>query len=212
MKKTVILCFMILSLTLFSNAAIKAGLFGGFALTSEANYGNGIAFGGHLGFDLTPNIAVELRATRFSFDVTGSDIGLSEGKMGVMPLELNIQGRFPVGKSIIPYIAVGLGYSLNSFDVDAALLDDWDAVGMTIEETVKSGLAIFAGLGLDFAIMPGPNPGQGLFINLEARYMMSKASGSWTLTDQVSKTSTGADLKDLKLDTIMFGLGFKYGF
>ena len=214
MKKTVILCFMILSLTLFSNAAIKAGLCGGFALTNEANYGNGIAFGGHLGFELTPNIAVELRATRFSFDVTGSEIGigLSKGTMAVMPLELNIQGRFPVGKSIIPYIALGLGYSLNSFDLDAELLDDWNAVGMTIEETVKSGLAIFAGLGLDFAIMPGPNPGQGLFINLEARYMMSKTSGSWTFTDQVSKTSTGADLKDLKLDTIMFGLGFKYGF
>ena len=212
MKKTVILCFMILSLTLFSNAAIKVGLFGGFALTNEANYGNGIAFGGHLGFELTPNIAVELRATRFSFDVAGSDTGLSKGKMAVMPLELNIQGRFPVGKSIIPYIAVGGGYSLNSFDLDAALVGGWDAVGMDIEETVKSGLAIFVGLGLDFAIMPGPNPGQGLFINLEARYMMSKTSGSWTLTDQVSKISTGADLIDLKLDTIMLGLGLKYGF
>jgi len=211
-KKTVILCLMIVSLTLFSNAAIKAGLFGGFALATEATYGSGIAFGGHLGFELTPNITVELRATRFSFDVTGSDIGLSQGRMAVMPLELNIQGRLPVGKSMIPYIAVGGGYSLNSFDVDAALVDDWDAVGMTIEETVKSGLAIFVGLGLDLAIMPGPNPGQGLFINLEARYMMSKTSGSWTLTDQISKTSTGADLEDLKLDRIMFGLGFKYGF
>ena len=212
MKKSVILCFVILSLSLSLNAAIKAGLFGGFALTTEANYGNGIAFGGYLGFELTPNIAVEFRAARFSFDVTGSDTGLSKGKMAVMPLELNVQGRLPVGKSMIPYIALGLGYSLNSFNLDAALLDDWNAVGMTIEETVKSGLAIFAGLGLDFAIMPGPNPGQGLFINLEARYMMSKTSGSWTLTDQVSKTSTGADLKDLKLDTIMFGLGLKYGF
>jgi len=211
-KKSVILCFVILSLSLSLNAAIKAGLFGGFALTTEANYGNGIAFGGYLGFELTPNIAVEFRAARFSFDVTGSDTGLSKGKMAVMPLELNVQGRLPVGKSMIPYIALGLGYSLNSFNLDAALLDDWNAVGMTIEETVKSGLAIFAGLGLDFAIMPGPNPGQGLFINLEARYMMSKTSGSWTLTDQVSKTSTGADLKDLKLDTIMFGLGLKYGF
>ena len=212
MKKSVILCFVILSLSLSLNAAIKAGLFGGFALTTEANYGNGIAFGGYLGFELTPNIAVEFRAARFSFDVTGSDTGLSKGKMAVMPLELNVQGRLPVGKSMIPYIALGLGYSLNSFNLDAALLDDWNAVGMTIEETVKAGLAIFAGLGLDFAIMPGPNPGQGLFINLEARYMMSKTSGSWTLTDQVSKTSTGADLKDLKLDTIMFGLGLKYGF
>jgi hypothetical protein len=203
---------MILSLTLFSNAAIKAGLFGGFALTTEANYGNGIAFGGHLGFELTPNIAVELRATRFSFDVTGSDTGLSNGKMTVMPLELNIQGRLPVGNKLVPYVAVGGGYGLNTFDLDPGLLSDWNAVGMTIEETVKAGLAIFAGLGLDFAIMPGPNPGQGLFINLEARYMMSKTSGSWTLTDQVSKISTGADLKDLKLDTIMFGLGLKYGF
>lgn len=212
MKKTVILCFMILSLTLFSNAAIRVGLFGGFASTSEANYRNGVAFGGHLGFDLTPNIAVELRATRFSFDVTGSDTGLSKGKMAVMPLELNFQGRFPVGKSLIPYIVLGGGYSLNSFDVDAALLSDWDAVGMTIEETVKSGLAVFAGLGLDLAIMPGTNPGQGLFINLEARYMKSRTSGSWVLTDQISKTSRGADLEDLKLNSIMFGLGFKYGF
>lgn len=212
MKKSVILCFMILSLALFSNAAIKAGLFGGFALTTEANYGNGIAFGGHLGFELTPNIAVELRAARFSFDVTGSDTGLSKGKMAVMPLELNIQGRLPVGNKLVPYVAVGGGYGLNTFDLDPGLLSDWGNKGMTIEESIKSGLTILFGLGVDFAVMPGPKSNQGLFLNLEARYLMNKVNGTWTITDTATNTVASDTLKGLKLDTIMVGLGLKYSF
>jgi len=211
-KKILVLCGAVLALTLASKAGIRVGLFGGYASHLESYQGNGIAFGLNFGLDLTSNFALELRSARFQSGVKGSKTGLSKGTLTMMPVEICLQGRLPVGDKLVPYVALGGGYGLNTFDLDPGLLSDWGNKGMTIEESIKNGLTILFGLGVDFAVMPGPKSNQGLFLNLEARYLMNKVSGAWSLTDTATKTVASDTLKGLKLDAIMVGLGLKYSF
>jgi len=212
MKKVVVFTMMILAAALVSNAAVRVGLFGGYASHTESAYGSGIAFGLSVGYDLTPNIAMELRATRYQSDVTALDKGLSAGKMTVMPVELAFVGRLPVGEKLTPYFIVGGGWGLHSFAADATLVKSWSDLGITLAESIKGGLTILVGAGLDFLIAPGTKPGSGFLLNLEARYLMGKTDGTWTFTDQTTTTATSGTLASLPLDTIMFSLGLKYGF
>jgi hypothetical protein len=59
MKKTLVMCPMLLLLNVLSGAAIRLGLSGGYAKPLESNFGGGPAAGLSLGFDLTSIIAVE---------------------------------------------------------------------------------------------------------------------------------------------------------
>jgi outer membrane protein W len=212
MKKVTVFIMMILAAALVSHAAVRISLCGGYASHSESAYGSGIAFGLNVGYDLTPNIALELRATRFQSNVTAVEGGLSAGKMTVMPIELAFVGRLPVGDSLTPYFVVGGGYGFHSFSPDAALVKSWNDLGITLAESIKSGPTILVGAGLDFLIAPGVKPGSGFLVNFEARYLIGKTDGTWTFTDQTTKTATSGPLAVLPLDTIMFSLGLKYGF
>jgi hypothetical protein len=159
MKKAIVFIMIILAAALFSNAAVRIGLFGGYASHTKSTYGRGIAFGLNLGYDLTANIALEFRATRFQSDVKAAEGGLSAGKMTVMPVELAFVGRLPVGAKLTPYFVVGGGYGLHSFSPDAAPVKSWNDLGITLAESIKSGLTILVGAGLDFLIAPGAKPG-----------------------------------------------------
>ena len=212
MKKTLVVCLMLLLLNGLSGAAIRLGLSGGYAKHLESNFGGGPAAGFSLGFDLTSMFAVEARGLWFASDVAGSATSLSKGTMTVMPVELSFVARFGAGKKLVPYVALGGGYGLNSFTVDSTVVSAWSKMGMTLAESLKGGLTILVGAGFDYILKPGPKPGQGLFLNLEARYLMGKADGTWSLTDTASNEKTTGTLGGLKLDSIMIGLGLKYGF
>jgi len=212
MKKIFFLCLMVLSLVVFSGAAIRLGLSGGYAVHLESNFGGGPAAGFSLGFDLTSMFAVEARGAWFASDAAGSATSLSKGTMTLMPVELALVARFGAGKKLVPYVAAGGGYGLNSFKVDSTVVNAWNKMGMTLAESLQGGLTILVGAGFDYLLKPGPNPGQGLFLNLEARYLMGKADGTWSLTDTASKEKATGTLDGLKLDSIMFVLGLKYGF
>jgi hypothetical protein len=212
MKKATVFIMMILAAALVSHAAVRIGLFGGYASHTTSAYGSGIAFGLNVGYDLTPNIALELRATRFRSNVTAAEGGLSAGKMTVMPVELAFVGRLPAGAKLTPYFVIGGGYGLHSFAVDATLVKSWSDMGITLAESIKGGLTILVGAGLDYLIAPGAKPGSGFLVNFEARYLMGKTDGTWKFTDQTTNTATSGTLAGLPLDTIMFSLGLKYGF
>jgi len=206
-KKIIVCVLAVFGLALWADAGIRIGLMGGYASMSE--YGGGIAYGGTIGIDLMKYVAVEIKGTRFQGGTyAGSADGLSQGVMTRMPIEFHIQGRFPLmnGK-LIPYLTVGGGFGLNSFEVDPELVSSWSDLGMTISEKVENKIFIPAiGLGLDFAIMPN------FVVNLEGRYLMGKTDGSWSLIDNDSSLEATGTLADLNLSTIVFGLGFKFQF
>ena len=73
MRKIVVLAAAALLATAVPGAAgIRLGIFGGYALTPDANQGEGLALGAHIGFDLTPNFALEIGALRYQTAVTAS--------------------------------------------------------------------------------------------------------------------------------------------
>jgi outer membrane protein W len=212
MRKGVVFCLMVLVLALSSGGAIRLGLSASYAKHLTSDFGGGLAPGFSLAYDLTPMFAVELRGVLFGSTVTGSATSLSQGKMTMMPLELAAVARFDAGKKIVPYAVLGGGYGLHSFTLDSTLVNAWSNVGLTLSESIKKGVTISLGGGLDFALNPGEKPGQGIFLNLEVRYLMAKSDGSSTLTDNASQEKAAATLTKLNLDSFLIGLGVKYGF
>jgi len=212
MKKALVLGLLILFSPVISPAAVRLGLSGGYAKHLESDFGGGLAAGFTLALDLTAMFSVEARAARIASGVTGSPASLSQGRMILAPLEVAFVARFGGGKKLVPYVAAGGGYGLNSFKLDSTLLNDWSNMGMSVAESLKGGLTILAGAGLDYELKRGEAPGRGLFFNVEVRYLMGKADGTWSLTDNASREKAEGVLEGLKLDTLVIGLGLKYGF
>jgi len=186
--------------------AFGLGISAGYANPTEGIYDGGVLFSGRFCFSITKNIGLELKGLMFQSSVEGEPEGLSTGKMTFVPIQLSIQGRFPVGKSIVPYIGLGACYYLSSFEVDSEIVDDWNALGFDIEEEVDNTLGFHFGLGLDYFFT------KNLALNADISYCLVKLKGSWSITDQVSGTQVSGDLEDLNFNTIMLGMGLKYYF
>jgi outer membrane protein W len=176
-------------------------------MPSDSNYKGGIAFGFQAGFGLGEHFAVEIGLGNFKGDVLATETGLSAGSLSRMPIELSLQLRFPVGnKKLVPYIFGGGGYSLNSFTLDSAATAPWTALGITLAEKVDGAAAFHGGAGLDFFVT------DKLALNLNVKYLISKASGSWTQTDDGSNTVAAGTLTGLSLNTLSVSFGLKYSF
>jgi outer membrane protein len=182
------------------------GLFVGASSTSE--YGSGLAFGANFYYGITKNIGIEVGGLRFQTTAKDTDdvSKLSKGKLAVMPLQLSLIGRFPVGAKLVPYVAAGGGYYLNSFTLDAALVKSWDDLGFDLEEAIDNAFGFHFGAGLDYFVKPNIAVGAGV------KYCLAKAKGLWTMKDQVSSEETEGTLSDLKLNALVFGVGLKYFF
>jgi outer membrane protein len=182
------------------------GLFVGGSSTSD--YGSGLAFGANFYFGITKNIGIEVGGLRLQTTTKDNDdmTKLSKGKLTVMPLQLSLMARFPVGAKIVPYIAAGGGYYLNSFTLDAAIVKSWDDLGFDLEEAIDNAFGFHFGAGLDFFVNPN------IAITAGVKYCLAKAKGSWTMQDQVSSEETKETLADLKLNALVFGAGLKYFF
>lgn len=183
---------------------VAAGIIAGYATTSK--YGSGLEYGGVLNFGITKNIAVELRGLKFQGNVEGDPEGLSKGKLTVTPVQLSIQGRFPINDRVIPYLATGGDYYLNSFSIDSEIANSWDALGFDISEKTENNMGFHFGVGLDFLFS------RAVGLNADFKYCLANTKGSWELTDQVSSTKTSGSLEKLKLNPIIFSVGLKYFF
>ncbi len=178
----------------------------------RAGYGgSGIMFGGGLNFLLMKNLGICIEGLYFSYSNEGSsellsDRKLSKGKTTILPIQLSIQGRFPVSPQITPYITAGAGYYLSSFALDSTIESDWDTLGFTIEETIDSTFGFHGGAGLDYFL------NDSIAINLDARYIFLKPKGTWKITDQISSTMTSGEIDPINLNSIMVGFGFKFFF
>ncbi len=183
------------------------GLAAGYAMPSNSLYGGGLSGGLVISLGLMKNLAVEISAGYFGSNVEGSEDGLSKGKLTVIPIQLSLQGRFPLsGGRLMPFVELGGGYFLNSFTVDSELAGDWDRVGFTLEEKVEGSVGFHFGAGLDYFLSRNFSLGFGL------KYCLAKMKGSWSLTDIAGGTEVGGDLKDLDLSPLMIGIRLRYIF
>jgi len=182
------------------------GIRGGYAMPSEEKYGGGLEYGGNFSFIIIKYVAIELSGLRFQTNVEGDPEELSKGKLSAMPIQLSIQARFPINGKFAPYILGGGGYYLNSFSIDAGITDDWNDLGFDVEEKVENTIGFHFGAGIDLFFT------KNIALNADFRYCLAKVEGSWSLTDQVGGTEASGELKDLSLNTIMFGVGMKFCF
>jgi opacity protein-like surface antigen len=213
MKKFWGVFLLVACLALGANAAVRIGIVPGFSLggtlvaaDSESTFDGGFSLGFGVGYDLMKYLSLELRGTWANHTIPGSLDGLSQGKMTCLPVELMIVGRFPVGQKLFPYVFGGVGYSFNSFTVDAALVDDWADFGFTLSESIEQAPSFSFGAGLDFAITPQ------ILVGLEGKLVICKADGEWSLEDDTTGEIFSTTLTGMSLNRFIVGIGLKYQF
>jgi len=186
---------------------LGVGLMAGYAQPSSSLYSGGISGGILVSIGLMRYLAVEIQGGYFGSNVKGSEDGLSKGKLTVFPIQLSLQGRFPVGGGrVTPFLEAGAGYYLNSFAVNAGLAERWERVGFTLEEKVEGAPGFHFGAGLDAFLGPNFSLGLGL------KYGLARMKGSWSLTDIAGGTEMTGDLGSLDLNPLSVGLRLRYIF
>lgn len=206
MKRVTLSAFLfILGAVGCSQAAVRIGFLGGYALATENNYGQAFAYGASLTFDLHKNFAIELRGVRFQYSVAGSVDGLSTGTLAVLPLEIGLKGQFPLaGGRFTPFVGLGAGYSIHQFTLDSQVAGNWESIGFRITEKLNNAVVYHIGAGLEIAL------NRSVALVLEARFRIIQSDGSWTIADLVGNEETSGDLSKLNQNSIVFGLGLQF--
>jgi opacity protein-like surface antigen len=183
------------------------GLTAGYALPS--GYGGGIAYGGSLSYSLTSNLEIQVGAFRFQSAVDepaeeDRENALSEGTLTVLPVELSLVVRFPMGPKMAPYLLAGAGYFLNAYKLDEAVRNGWESLGFAVEEKIKNSVGFHVGLGLDYFLSPK------LAAGLLVKYGLSTAKGTWSIREEASEIEAAGDIKDIGLKPLVFGLSLRF--
>lgn len=182
------------------------GLYVGGSSTSD--YGSGLAFGANFYFGITKKIGIEVGLLRFQATTKDNDDieKISKGKLAVIPMQISLMARFPVGAKIVPYVTGGAGYYLNKFTLDRNLVKTWSDLGLDLNETIDHAVGYHIGAGLDYFFNPR------IAIAANVKYCRFTAKGSWTLTDTGTDIVASGKLSNLKLGAIILGIGMKYAF
>lgn len=179
------------------------GLGLGLASPSEEYYGLGMNFSGNFYYKIQDKLALELKAQAFR-SIIESDMvalgsqGLSNGKLAIFPVQLSLQGRFPLKNQIVPYAVTGIGYYLNNFSLEDKSFNQ--------EEKVKNALGFHLGGGIDYFFK------ENIALNVDLRYCLVKSSGTWSRRDPVSGARISGEIVKINLNSLMLGVGVKYFF
>jgi opacity protein-like surface antigen len=133
----------------------------------------------------------------------GSVEGLSLGKLCVLPIEVALKARFPLGEKLSVFGEAGVGYAIHSFTLDEGFAADWTAIGFEIVEAPDNGLSARLGAGLEFVISPK------MSLDFTAGYNLLRSSGAWSITDVYSGETASGTLESLNFDAVTFSLGLK---
>lgn len=189
-----------------AQAAFHLDVRAGAGVFMDKSYGIAAVYGVGLGFDLARNLSLELSGTRLDTSVTAATDGLSAGRLGLMPLEIMVEARFPFGGGTwAAFGAFGGGFVPASFTFDSAAAAAWTAVGFAVAENVQSNACLSAAAGLEMALSATS------VVRLEARYRLMKPSGTWSITDTLSGETTSGTLNKLSLDFFTFGVAVRIG-
>ncbi|MCX6561510.1 MAG: outer membrane beta-barrel protein [Candidatus Aminicenantes bacterium] len=207
MKKTLILMMIAaLAAAVPAAAAGQFTLVGGYALTTNAHIGGGVAFGLLLSLPIARGLSLELGASRLQVSTSDDPDGLSAGSVSLIPIEVGLRGRIPLGQKMALFAAAGAGITLPHFAFDAGLVKSWTDIGFSLEEKLDLSFSASARCGLEAALTPR------LGLVLEAGYRFCRAKGSWAIRDAVGSESVSGTFTGLNLDSIVLGLGLAFSF
>jgi outer membrane protein len=127
-------------------------------------------------------------------DLGAGGVSLKAGEIKQMPLTLTAQFHYPVGV-FSPYVGLGLGYYIRSYDKDNAF---WNPAANV---DIDNGWGYHVNAGSDIYLTQARN----LALNVDLKYVWSKAD--------ITATNGAARLEgSMNLDSILLGLGIKYYF
>lgn len=174
-----------------------AGLIIGGSFPSGDNYNSGVNFNAHVSYSFIEEFTLELSAQGFEIGVEGRPGRLSRGDLTIIPIQLSIQKRFPFQPKTFAYITGGIDYYLNDF----TLRD----TSFSRVETVKNTLGFHVGSGIEYFLR------ENLALKLEIKVCFQSPKGSWSYVDPVTGPESG-QFDNIKLDTVLFGIGVTYHF
>jgi outer membrane protein W len=174
-----------------------AGLIIGGSFPSGDNYNSGVNFNAHVSYSFIEEFTLELSVQDFEMGVEGRLERLSRGDLTIIPIQLSIQKRFPFQPKTFAYITGGIDYYLNDF----TLRD----TSFSRVETVKNTLGFHVGSGIEYFLR------ENLALKLEIKVCFQSPSGSWSYIDPVTGPESG-QFDNIKLDTVLFGIGVTYHF
>jgi len=179
------------------------GVEAGVGIFQEQQFKEGTAVSLNFFYTFNPDFRMELRGGYMSVKSDNEPTGLSQGTLKVIPLQLSLQYRFKMSAKLIPYLTIGVGYYINSFDLEKGT--DWQTLGYEISDEVDSGLGFHGGLGLDYFFSPS------VAFTLDARYNLAKLKGTYSIREVVTGiTNTGG--LDVPLNHFTVGAGLKFLF
>ncbi len=163
----------------------------------DENYTSASHFKGHFSYRVTEEFSLELSVSYFKAKVEGSSLGLSEGDLSVIPVQMSIQKRFFLYEKTFFYVSGGIGYYFNSFSVEDT--------SMSREEEAESTLGFHVGGGVEYFFK------KNLALKLDVKYCFVSTSGSWSYIDPVTGPESG-QIDDIKLNSLLVGIGITFFF
>jgi opacity protein-like surface antigen len=184
----------------------SVGGFGGFSTAGAEGLENGFLLGGNAAFFFLDNIGIEAGVHRRSSDVVPTPSNaLSGGSLDSTIVTGGVVVRFPVGARVVPYVAGGVAYFSNGFEVDAALSGRLAAVNFQVTEDMESALGFNVGGGADVLIA------RRWVVFGEVRYLDAASDTRAELRDTISGTTAEVGgSQDLKALEIRAGVRFVF--
>ncbi len=204
MKNRLILLFaVVLSLAAAARADIYLGGEGTYAFPVYQPYSSRLGAGISTGWAWNSTFALELGLRYWPVPVAGSTDGLSPGTTRVLPLQIGFRGRWLLGSYLRLWGEAGAGYAFYSFSLDESLQAGWEALGFSINESVKNGPAAHLGVGFEYALSPK------MAIDIGIRYHLLRTKAEWSITDDASGATRAGTVEKLNFNAVALSLGLK---
>lgn len=202
-NRLIVLSAIVLSLAAAARADIYLGGEGTYAFPADQPYSSRFGAGISAGWAWNSTFALELGLRYWPVPVAGAIDGLSPGTLRVLPLEIALRGRWPLGSCLRLGGEAGAGYAFYSFSLDESLQTGWEALGFSINESVKNGPVAHLGVGLEYALSPK------MAIDIGIRYHLLRTKGEWSITDDASGATQAGTVEKLNFNAVILSVGLK---
>lgn len=183
---------------------MSLGILAGYGLFSSSHIGGSPAFGVSFSLGLSRNLAIELAGGFMRPNMENDPQAHYQGKLLTVPLQLSLLGRFPVGRKLTPYVLAGGSYFINRFTLDGTVVNEWNAVGMTLTEKMNNTPGFHFGAGLEYSLR------RALSVGMDVRYFLVKAKGSWNIIDNASAVEANGTFSGANLNALVAAITLKY--
>jgi len=203
MKKRVVVFVVVVLLPAVAAADIYLRPDAAYAFPTGKPYASRAGVGLAAGWSWNPRFALELGFRFWPVPVSGTADGLSRGVLHVLPAELSLHARLPLGSKLHLRGEAGAGWAFHSFALDPDVFDSWNALGFSLDESAKDGPAVHVGASLEYTLTPK------MAVDFGIRWHLLRTTGTWSIVDDDSAITQTGTVANLNFDAVTLSLGLK---